>query len=94
MGKVVRHGEQVDQRLAHGAILALDLGQDFDAPLRDREDADGLPRLQPLAGAGQNGAFGQLQPPGRALGEGVEPVGFVFAQAPLRRPAGSPTPGG
>ena len=93
-GEVVRHGEHVDQRPGHGVVLALDLGQDFDGPPRNREDSDDLPRLQPLVGAGQDIALGKLQSPRRALGEGMEPRGFRLGQAALADRQGLPLPEG
>ena len=81
--EVPRHGEHADERRAYLAVLAVDLGQDFDRPARNGQDADDLSGLEAVVSAGQDCGFGQTKPPGRALREGVEPFGLVLRQATL-----------
>ena len=98
--EVPRHGEHADERTAYLAVLAVDLGQDFDRPTRNGEDTYDLPGLETLVSADQDGGFGQFEVPGRAFGGGVESSGVTFRQAgPVDRqslpfPEGYPSPAG
>ena len=96
--KVEHHGEHPDESRAHRAVVAvvaIDLGQDLDGPAGNREDADDLPRLEVLVGGtGQHGRLGQLEPPGSAFGEGVEPPGLGLGQAVFADRQGLPLPEG
>ena len=72
--QAVGHGEHVDERPADGAVVPVDLGQDFEGLPWNGEDADDLRRFQDAVGAavgaGQNGWLPVESPTG-TLGEDV-----------------------
>ena len=90
--QVPRHCEHADECRTHGAIVPVDLGQDFDGAAGNGQDADDLSGLESLVGAGQDSGVGQTEVPGRAFGGGVEPSGVTFRQAGLADRQGLPFP--
>ena len=78
--QIPRHGEHPDQRHPHGAVVTVDLGQDFQGGAGRCQNAHNLTGPDPGGGTREDRVFRKPEPLGCAFGDAVQPFGVTLRE--------------